>query len=268
MLFARPIQSILTQPRRTFAVLCLLLPALVLAQALPEIEYGAPDQSVWTTRVNAQGEPDNPLLDVAAALFSRAGIPWHGKSYPATRLFKYLQDGTPVQFSMLVRAPALQECCLWSRKPVTTAEIRAYHFGNQPTPKSRDDLAGKRVITIRGYSYAGLRDFIADPRNRIVNNESPTHAAAFRMLAGGRADYLIDYAGPANEVLAAEPLADMRFAVLARQEVHLVLAKNYPDAARVMARLENIVEALDVPQLLKAHGRRLAAEPPASRANP
>lgn len=254
MLLARLFKPVLLSRLCAVAALGLLLPTPAWAQALPEIEYGAPDQSVWTTRVNERGEPDNPLLSVAAALFARAGMPWHGKSYPATRLFKNLQDGS-VQFSMLVKAPALQDCCLWSRKPVTTAEIRAYHFGKQPALQSRDDLVGKRVITIRGYSYAGLRDFIADARNRIGNNESPTHAAAFRMLAGGRADYLIDYAAPANEVLAAEPLADMRFAVLARQDVHLVLAKTYPDAARTMARLEAIAETLDIPKLLKEHGR-------------
>jgi ABC-type amino acid transport substrate-binding protein len=255
MRFARLITRA-QQRRCVLAALGLLLPVLVRAQALPEIEYGVPDQSVWTTRVNAQGDPDNPLFDVATAIFSRAGIPWHGKNYPASRLFKYLQDGTPVQFSMLVKAPTLQKCCLWSRKPVATVEIRAYHFGNQSPLKSREDLSGKRVITIRGYSYAGLRDFITDPQNRIANNESPTHAAAFRMLIGGRADYLIDYAGPANEVLAAEPLADMRFDVLARQDVHLVLVKTYPDAARVMAQLDAILETLDVAQLLKAHARR------------
>ena len=58
------------------------------------LEYASPDQSVWTTRTNKQGEIDNPFFRVAAVLFARADIPWHGRTYPATRMFKYLQGGS------------------------------------------------------------------------------------------------------------------------------------------------------------------------------
>jgi polar amino acid transport system substrate-binding protein len=217
----------------------------------PEIEYANPDQSVWTTRLDERGEPDNPLYRVATPLFAKAGIPWHGKSYPAARMFKYLQDGT-AQFSMLVKAPALGDCCLLSRKPVTAAEIRVYHLDGAPPVKTRADLIGKTVITIHGYSYAGLLGFIDDDKNRITNNVASTHAAAFKMLAHARADYVIDYSGPAGEVLATNSIPGLRSEVLTRQDVHLVLSRTYPDAAGVMAHLESIVEALDIEKLMKA----------------
>ena len=241
----------------------LLLATFIFAQAhiaqaqslqANEIEYASPDQSVWTTKLNARGEPDNPLLSVASALFTKAGIPWHGKSYPAVRLFKNLQDGTS-QFSMLVKAPTLQECCLWSKKPVTTAEIRVYRLDDKAPIKAIDDLTGKTVITIRGYSYGGLRNFINDEKNRIANNDSPTHAAGFKMLANGRADYLIDYAGPASEILASEPVTGLQSDMLLRQDVHLVLSKTWPETAKVMAQLEIIAGSLDIPAILKAHGK-------------
>lgn len=219
-----------------------------------EIEYASPDQSVWTTKLNERGEPDNPLLSLASALFTKAGIPWHGKSYPAARLFKNLQDGTS-QFSMLVKVPTLQECCLWSKRPVTTAEIKVYRLNDKAPVKTAEDLTGKTVITIRGYSYGGLRNFINDEKNHVANNESPTHAAGFKMLASGRADYLIDYAGPATEILAGEPVSGLQSDTLLRQDVHLVLSKSYPEAAKVMAQLEIIASSLDIPAILKAHGK-------------
>jgi polar amino acid transport system substrate-binding protein len=217
----------------------------------PEIEYANPDQSVWTTRLDDRGEPDNPLFRVAETLFGKAGIPWHSKSYPAARMFKYLQDGT-AQFSMLVKAPTLGDCCLLSRKPVATVEIRVYRLDSAAPVKTRADLVGKTVITIHGYSYAGLLGFIDDDKNRITNNVAPTHAAAFKMLAHGRADYVIDYTGPAGEVLAANAIPGLHSEVLTRQDVHLVLSRTYPDAAGVMARLESIVETLDIEKLMKA----------------
>lgn len=219
------------------------------AKKYPEIEYASPDQSVWTTKINAQGEPDNPLSRVAAALFARAGIPWHGKSYPASRVFAYLQDGT-AHFSMLVKAPALQDCCLLSGAPVTRAEIRAYRRAGSAPVRTKEDLAGKRVITIRGYSYGGLAAFLADERNRVSTNVTQTHSSAFRMLENGRADYVIDYAGPASETLAAEGIGGVAFDLLSRQDVHLVLSKAYPDAPKVMQRLEAIAATLAVEELL------------------
>lgn len=235
-------------------ILALAQTAFAQTPPRPEIEYASPDQSVWTTRLNQRGEPDNPLLSLAAALFERAGIPWRANSYPAKRMFSYLQDGT-AQFSMLVKAPALSECCLLSRKPVATAEIRVFHHADKAPIRKRDDLIGKSVITILGYSYGGLRAYIADEHHRVANSAAPTHATAFRMLVLGRADYVIDYAGPAAEVLAAEPLADVRSEVIDRQDVYLVLAKSYPDATNVMARLEAIAATLDIPAILQAHAK-------------
>ena len=219
--------------------------------APPEVEYAYPDQSVWTTRLNERGQPDNPLLRVAAALFAKAGIPWHGKDYPAARMFNYLRDGT-AQFSMLVKAPALQDCCLLSKAPVTSSELRVYRAANKPPIQTNADLAGKRVITIRGYSYGGLLNFITDPRNSITNHSAIKHDVAFSMLEAGRADYLLDYAGPATEVLTAQPIAGVQFDVLSRQDVFLVLSRSYPEAQVVLSRLEAIMATLDVDQIIRS----------------
>ncbi len=219
-----------------------------------EIEYAYPNQSVWTTRRNEQGEPDNPLLRLAAVLFAKAGIPWHGASYPAARMFEHLRKGS-AEFSMLVKAPSLQECCLLSQKPVANTELRIYRRAEQPAVKSREELLGKRVITILGYSYGGLLAFIDEngkKNNGIVNNVAETHEAAFAMLERERADYLIDYTGPATEVLAARPVKNLKFDVLDRLEVYLVVSRKRPDAEKLMARLESIAESLNKPEILWA----------------
>jgi hypothetical protein len=220
----------------------------------PEIEYAYPDTSVWTIRTDQDGRPDNPLLRLAAELFRQAGVRWHGAAYPAVRLFNALEDGT-AQFSMLVKAPALARCCLMSRAPVAASEIRVYHRESMAPVLRREDLAGFRVILIRGYSYAGLADFLADPANRIAAEATTRHEMAFAMLAAGRGDYLVDYAGPADEVLAARPMPELRSEVLSRQEVFLVLRKTYPEAPALLARLEAIAASLDREAILKGPSR-------------
>jgi len=234
-------------------VLIASLPAA--AQTAPrEIEYAYPDQSVWTTKANAQGELENPLLRLAAVLFTKADIPWHGRRYPASRMYRYLSDGT-ADFSMLVKAPVLNECCLISKNQVASTELRVYRRSGMPLIHGREDLVGRRVITIRGYSYESLLGYLADPANSVINNTALRHDAAFAMLEAGRGDYLVDYSGPAQEVLAAHPIAGIQYDVLSRLDVHMVLAKSYPDAAKVMANLEAIADSLNKDEILKPVAR-------------
>jgi len=223
-----------------------LLLSLIAPPALagpPELEFVYPDQSVWTTRLDLRGEPVNPLLELATTLLGRAGLSWHGRAYPAARMFERLREGSE-QVSMLVASPALAACCLLSRKPVAAVELRVYRKAGTPPVHRREDLTGKTVITIRGYSYGGLLDFIEAPGNRVVHSATARHDSAFAMLAAGRGDYLVEYPGPAAEVLADHPVAGLAFDVLSRLDVHLVLSRRYPDAPAVMERLEAIAETL------------------------
>lgn len=219
------------------------VPAMAEEGGPPEIEYVVPQQSVWTTRLNAQGEPDNPLLPLAESLFARAGLRWHVRTYPAARMFRALEDGSS-QFSMLVRSPMLEGCCLLSRRPVASADIRVYFLNGTSPLRSREELKGREVITVHGYSYGGLLAYLNDKQNHIGNNVAQSHEAAFTMLTHGRGAYLIDYAGPAGEVVAAQPVPGLRSTLLSRQEVFMVLSRRFPEAEKVMARLERIAESV------------------------
>jgi polar amino acid transport system substrate-binding protein len=214
------------------------------------LTYVYPDQSVWTTKLDARGEPDNPLLRVAAKLFAEAGIPWQGQSLPAARMFEYLRDGK-AQFSMLVNAPALSTCCLVGKEAVTGTDLRVYRLADTPPVKSKEDFIGKSVILIHGYSYAGLLNFFADEKNKVSSSRAETHEAAFTMLKHKRADYVLDYAGPASETLAAHPIANLQSEPLSRLDVYLVLTRTYPNAEQLMSRLEAIVKTLDVEALMR-----------------
>ena len=209
------------------------------------LEYSYPDQSVWTTRLDSKGEPDNPLLRLAAPLFQQAGIPWRARGLPAARLFDYLRDGQ-TDFSMLVKGPAFEKCCLISKHPVAGTELRVYRRKGLAPITSKEGLAGKEIITVHGYSYGGILSFIKDPANKIGNNGTVSHESAFAMLERGRADYLLDYAGPAQEVLVDHPIRDLEFDVIDRLNVHLILSRSYPGAEALMAKLEAIADTLRV----------------------
>jgi ABC-type amino acid transport substrate-binding protein len=218
---------------------------------MPMLEYGYPDVSVWTTQRDADGQLKNPLLKLAKVMFSEAGLQWNSKPYPAKRLFKYLKEGI-VPFSMLVRVPSLQECCLFSEKPVTSTELRIYRRADTSPVSMLEELKGKRVIMIRGYSYGGVGKYIRDATNGIEVQEASSHAAAFQLFERNRGDYVVDYTGPAEEVLTAQASENIAFDVFKQLDVFLVLSRSYPNAQLVMKKLENIAAELDVPRIMSS----------------
>jgi polar amino acid transport system substrate-binding protein len=227
----------------------LIFPALSWADnSTPEIEYAYPNQSVWTIRTDEKGILKNPLLEFAATLFSQADMKWHSAPYPVKRLFSNLKNGIS-NFAILVRATSLKECCIFSKAPVTSTELRVYRLNDTAPIQSMDDLKGKRVITILGYSYGTLGRFIRDEAHQIKLFNAPNHHSAFAMLSHKRAEYLLNYTGPSMDVLSDNPIDGVQDHILSQLDVYLVLNKNYPDAQRVMDRLETIARdiPLDIP---------------------
>lgn len=218
------------------------------AEPPPAIDYAYPDQSVWTTALDAQGLPANPLLKAAELIFDRAGLPWRAHPYPATRMFETLRNGT-ANFSMLVKSPALEQCCVVGKKVIAGTELRVYHAPATPAIHRRDDLRGKSVIVIRGYSYGGLLAWLSASESQVTLHSAVSHQVAFTMLEHGRADYLLDYSGPAREILEQRPGIRLRHETLDRLDVHLVLWRGYPEAEATLARLEAIADQLDLSHL-------------------
>ena len=232
-----------------FALAQAALPVVPLRTTLPEIEYGYPELPPRSF-TNAQGQAEGQAIRMAKALFASAGIPWRASSYPARRLFQNLENGTTT-FAVMVHSPALVACCLLNRDPLYTTDLKTYYIGDKPPINSRSDLIGKRIITIRGYSYSGLITFIDDPQNRITNEIAPTHESAFQMLIYKRADYVLNYDSPASVTLAAHPIANLRQDTLERVRTHIALSKSYPDAEKVMERFEVILKTINAPEFFK-----------------
>ena len=71
------------------------------------------------------------------------------------------------------------------------------------------------------------------------------------MLRAGRADYVLDYASAAGDILAANPVRNLLWSRIERLDIHMVLSRTYPEAETLMARLEAAARTLDIPKLLK-----------------
>lgn len=213
------------------------------------IRYAYPDQVVLTTKTKANGKVDNPLVKVATRLFDQIDIRLETSQYPAARMFKKLQSGE-ADFSILVNSPLLDDCCIVSKVPVTTTELRVYFKRDVPPIHAIEDLKEKEIITLRGYSYGPLKNFIRDPSNEIKQNPTSTHRSAFAMLDQNRARYLINYKQPSIEILEQQPIKDIRYTTIRYINLYLVLHKDYPNANALMEKLTGLLQNMDVAKIL------------------
>ncbi len=235
--------------RLSYLLMGVLASPNVIGDARPVMQYAYPDQVVLTTKTKPNGKVDNPLVKVAEALFDKANIPLKANQYPAARMFKKLQSGE-ADFSILVNSPLLDQCCLVSPDPVTTTELRVYFKHTADPIYSEDGLIGKEIITLRGYSYGPLKNFIQNPSNKIKLNPTSTHESAFSMLNADRASYLVNYKQPAIETLEKNPIDGVRYSILRQIDLYLVLNKQYPNAERVMSELTQHMKTMNVAQIL------------------
>ena len=223
------------------------------------IKYGYPTQSIFIATKNGVEQPVTPMLFVAHELFERTNLTWRATAYPAKRLFRNLKNGES-NFSILVRASSLLESCIFSKTPIYSTDLNVYYIGDKPPITSIEDLKGTRLVTIRGYSYGSLRKFIENPKNNIIKEVTNTHSSAFKMLELGRADYLLDYASAANDIISQSSISDLRLNKMSQLDIFLVLSKSYPNANELMTQLENIVQSLNIPEIIKRSGSKVINE--------
>jgi polar amino acid transport system substrate-binding protein len=222
------------------------------AGALPEIEYGYPEQRPRAF-TNEKGEFDGHYQKLLTVLFNKAGMSWHSASMPAARLMATLSTG-PTNFSILVKNSLLDSCCIYSEKPVWHDELRVYYVGQKPPIRKKEDLVGKHIIVLNGFSYGGWINYIKDPANNITIETAKSHASAFAMLEAGRADYLLNYDEPARaDGLVANPVKNLNSDVLDIVHMYFVISKSYPNAEGVLKRLESTYQTMRTEDVKRAY---------------
>ncbi len=88
---------------------------------------------------------------------------------------------------------------------VANIDLRVYTVGSKLPIKIKEDLSGKKIIVMSGFSYGGWINFIDDPANNVSVHKTTDHMQALKLLHRGRKDYLLDYRRPIEEAAEAVP---------------------------------------------------------------
>ena len=239
-----------------------LLPALLgcLCQALawaqpastaPTISVGYyefPPYS-WT---DEKGQPRGSILDLTERLLRHAGYQGEYRSLPGARLYMALQNGSVQLWPGAGGKSELVGHTYEARNSLGDLNLVLYRRKHTPAPRIPEDLRGRDVIVISGYSYwKQINDLLADPALGVISHRTSTHASALEMLQRKRGDFLINYQAPAEQARRDLGLPALPYTLLQQIQLRLIASRHVAGSQRLLDDLDRAYEEL------KANGEDL-----------
>jgi ABC-type amino acid transport/signal transduction systems, periplasmic component/domain len=185
------------------------------------------------------GVAKGSLIEAFDKAAKAAGIAYTAESAPARRLFAGIAEGEFHVFLGIKSVKDFEGTTLVSAAPISRIELNAYGVGDAPAVKAKEDLTGKAVIALNGYSYGGWRTWMEDPANKVQIVEARTADQALQLLQAGRAPVLLQYSLPMQQALGGKAAPDLKAAPVQTLDVYVVVSKKAPDAEALLAKLES-----------------------------
>ena len=185
------------------------------------------------------GEPAGFVNEITEKTLTHAGIPYEIESFPAARFYDGLSAGKIHLFNGLSSIPAVRESTISSDIELFPIEMRVYWVGDKPPVQKKEDLVGRSVILVRGFTYKDWGEWIRNPDNGVQFTDTNTHDSGFKMLRRGRADYLLNYKYIDTDVMSRiGEIPDLKIHNLFRWSCYFNVQKDVPDAAGLLKTLE------------------------------
>lgn len=188
---------------------------------------------------NKQGQAEGMLIELAALVIPRAGYQWKSYSFPTKRMADSLARGQLDLWIGLSTLPEFAGTTLVGKSTVATIELNSYWLDDLPPIKSKEDLAGKKVIIVHGFSYGGWASFIHTPEKKVIECRAFTHEQAVNMLKYKRCAYLLNYTGPMQKQLAEIDIPNLKKHRISALEARFVVSKKHKNAEQLLQDLEN-----------------------------
>lgn len=189
--------------RIVFCVLILAGLQAPLRAENPTLRLGGPIFPPYFEVVD--GKTVGVMLDRVTAILAEAGYNTSVGLRPPPRLLQDLLAGE-FDLCVIVRNPAMDASPRWisSSTSVGALNLNLYSHRDALTLKSREDLRGRAIVVMRGYSYGDLRAWLERPDNAVTLTEVNHFGAALRLVATGRVPnallYDVNFAAAVAEI--------------------------------------------------------------------
>jgi ABC-type amino acid transport substrate-binding protein len=220
-------------------LLLLLRTTSAMAEVSRPLEFGVFNMPPFY--ILEDGKPVGGIcIDIMETLLRRAALPYRMRVYPTARLYANLASGKTDLFIGIKEVSTYKDQVLFSNSPVAEAELGIYYKRGSAPLQTRDDFIGKRIIVVRGYSYAGLINFLNDSKNNIRLEITDSHKDALKMLELKRADYFLDYTITVENYLKDMPGLHIENTIFNTFPLYLIVSRKTPGAEEIMERLMKV----------------------------
>lgn len=188
---------------------------------------------------NDEGIASGYLAELSRRVFREMDLRVHYQQHPATRLYHQLKSGKTALTMGPEGLHQLRRAAVESQEPAITLTLAIYHRQGTDPVFDVDELKGKRVVLMQGYSYGRLRRFFEEQADSMQISYARTHTSALKMLLYGRVDYLLNYQIPADTVIARNGLGGLKRQVIGKTPIHLFVSRKIEGAQRITDRWDH-----------------------------
>ncbi|WP_349342154.1 transporter substrate-binding domain-containing protein [Marinobacter sp. MMG032] len=152
------------------------------------------------TYQKADGSPAGTFIEITRKVAIEAGYEPEFLYLPISRVYLYLRNGRIDVWPGSANVPALKGEVLETWVSPFASQLSAWYLEGTEPLSHFDQLRGKTVITIAGYTYGGLLYWL-EGESSIDVTQAPNYRAALDMLKLGRGQYLFGHRDPVLETL-------------------------------------------------------------------
>lgn len=197
------------------------------------------------TYTDAEGRPQGATLDLIERLLDKAGYRGEFRGLPGARLYASLRDGSVHLWPGVTGKEELRAYVLESRSVLGELDLALYRRQGMSAPTLPEDLAGRGIIVIGGYTYwKPYSDWLQDPALNLRIHRTGSHGAALEMLQRHRGDFLLDYHIPVEQARRGLGIAPVPHQILQRLTAKLIISNKAPAAEALRDALDRAYEQL------------------------
>lgn len=190
-----------------------------------------------------QGDPAGTFIDITRQVAKEAGYQPEFVYLPISRAYLYLASGKVDIWVGLTHVPKLRGEVLESRVTPVPVQLSVWYRNGTDGLKNLEQLKGKTVIVIGGYTYGGLIDWL-NTTNNITVTEAPSHRSAIEMLKRRRGDYVLDYREPVRQILTLSSDSIVREAGIRTRHTAWIFSLANPQAALLRDHIDDAYQRL------------------------
>ncbi len=185
-----------------------------------------------------EGNPAGSFIDITRKVVKEAGYQPDFVYLPISRAYLYLRSGKVDVWVGLTHVPKLTGDVLESRVTPVPVQLSAWYCNGTDVLENLEQLKGKTVIVIGGYTYGGLINWL-NTTDGITVTEAPNHRSAIEMLKRGRGDYLLDYREPVNQILTQPSDSIVRETAVRTRHTAWIFSLVNPQAAFLRDQIDS-----------------------------